>query len=262
MFFILSKIFWALASPLSLVFLLLVCGFAAGFFSKRIGRSIVVLGMVLFTAFGIFPVGRNMLLFLEGRYERPVPLPDRVDGILVLGGSFMTDISEGRGVPALNETAERVTDALALARHYPDAVLVFSGGNGKLRGGERTEADDTALFLEQFGFPQDNVILESESRNTYENILLSRDLVFPQEEETWILVTSAYHMPRAYEVARALGWGNIIPWPADYRTSGKTGWLPDGFDLLGHMHDTDVALHEMIGLLAYQLSGKIYLPSH
>jgi len=258
MFFTASKIIWGILSPLNLVFLVLLCGAVMSIFSKALGRSLMALGLFLFVAFGIFPLGQNMLAFLEKQHERPAAMPERVHGIVVLGGSFMTHISEVRGVTAINETGERIIDGLTLAKRYPDAILVFSGGNGRLLGGDRTEAEDAELFLRETGLTAENVLYEDQSRNTWENIKFTRNLLMPQPDETWILVTSAYHMPRAMRVAKALGW-TMIPYPTDYRTPGYGGWLPRDFDMLGNFYDLHVAMHEYIGLAAYQLSKKISL---
>lgn len=263
MFFPLSKIVWAVLSPLNLVFLVLLGGGAVSLFSRR-GRGLVVLGMLLFAAGGIFPVGHHLMARLESRYQAPDPMPARVDGILILGGSFMTDISAARGMVSVNETAERLFEGLALARRYPDAIVLFSGGNGRLGGGERTEAEDAELFLKTLGFPDDNVLFEDRSRNTFENFVYSRQIVLPRDEDTWIVVTSAWHMPRAMAVAQATGWTNVVPYPVDYRTKGgdeAVGWMPRGFDVLGAFSDLQVALHEYVGLAAYYMSGRISLPS-
>ncbi len=260
MFFSLSKIIWALLSPLNLIFLIFVLGMVVSLFSKVQGRSVLMLGFVMFAGFGLFPVGQYMLILLEKHHERPAALPDRVDGILVLGGTFNSSVSEGRGLPAMNEAAERVVDALALAQKHPNALVVFSGGNGKLVNNGRTEADDIALFLERVGFSEDNVIYEDESRNTYENIKLTKELILPQPGETWVLISSSYHLPRAYAVARKQKWGGIIPYPTDYRTSGDVSWIPSEFDFLENFYNLHVALHEYIGIAAYHFTGKITLP--
>lgn len=230
------------------------------FFSKSRGRAVLILGFVMFAGFGLFPVGQNMLVLLEKHHERPSNMPDRIDGILVLGGAFTSSVSEGRGIPALNEAAERVVDGLALARLYPNSIIVFSGGNGDLLNKDRAEAEDVSLFLKAVEFPEDNVIYEDVSRNTHENIKFTKELILPQREETWVLVSSAYHMPRAYAVARKQGWGTIIAYPTDYRTTGKVSWVPRKFDVLDHFKDLRVALHEYIGIAAYHFTGKITLP--
>ncbi len=265
MFFILSKIFWALAAPLNLVFVLLTAALTCVFFKKARGAKILAGAAGVFLAlFGILPTGHNMLVLLESRYERPAQMPEWINVVLVLGGSFNTAVSDGRGIPALNDGAERLTEALALARRYPNAAVIFSGGNGLVGDGlheGRTEAQDVEMFLSQSGFVDERVLYEDESRNTYENIKFTRNLFGPMPEETWILVTSAYHMPRAVAVMKNLKWqGTILPYPVDYRTDGRYRLWPHSFDILGHMYEAHVALREYIGLAAYHMAGKIALP--
>ncbi len=260
MFFSLSKIFWALCAPLNLIFLILLGGALVTLFSRAIGRSLMVLGMFLFIVAGIVPTGRQLLVTLENQYTQPATMPENVDGILVLGGSSETVISEARGDVALNDSAERFFTALALAKQYDQALLVFSGGNGKLVNRIGNESADLQKILQAQQFPEDNVIYESESRNTYENFVFTKELVLPQPGETWLLVTSAFHMPRSVAVAKSTGW-DVVPYPTDYRTTGSESWWPTGFNMLGNMHDLGVAVREYIGLIAYQFTGKISLPS-
>ena len=246
-------------SPLNLVFILIIAGFVIGLFSKKAGRSLSFFGIALFITFGLFPVGHNALVFLENRYERPAQMPDQVDGIVILGGAFVTNISHSRGITSLNDASERVIDGLALANNHPHAIVMFSGGYGGLGEGKRTEAQDAEQLLANTGFPPENVFFEDESKNTYQNIRNSLELMIPQPQEKWYLVTSAYHMPRAMAVARRSNWGEIIAYPADYRTSGKYSWRPSGFDILTNMKNTHIALHELLGITAYQITGKISL---
>ena len=255
MFFSFSKIFWLLASPLNLVFLLIFGGGVLSLFFNKVGRALMILGMVLFAVIGFMPLGHNLMVVLERQYERPKEMPDRLAGIIVLGGSFVADVGGARNIPALNENAERVLDGLTLADHYKDALLVFSGGNGRLINNNRSETADVELFLKNLGYPMDRVILEGESRNTYENLKESRKLLLPQPDEKWLLVTSAYHMPRSAGVARMLMWPTMQAWPTDYRTNGKFKWTPD-FDFLGNFYDFHVAMHEILGLIAYKYTGK------
>ncbi|MCB9995682.1 MAG: YdcF family protein [Rhodospirillales bacterium] len=259
MFFGLSKIIGAVLSPLNLTFLLFAGALLLTVFSRKAARSFFLLGFLLMILCGVLPLGSNLLVQLENSTHRPEQMPERIDGILILGGSFDTALSETRQAIALNETAERIVDALALARQYPQAVIVYSGGNGRLTGRIGTEAQAMAGLLDTLTIPDDNFIYEDESRNTYENIVFSKDLVLPQEGEHWLLVTSAFHMKRALAVARTAGW-DMIPYPVDYRTRGEMKWLPTGLNLGGNYYDAHVALHEYLGLLAYQLTGKISLP--
>lgn len=255
MFFSLSKIFWIIFAPLNLVFLLILGGGLLAVFYKKPGRSLMILGIFCFTVIGVMPIGKNLLVLLEGQYERPARMPDRLAGIIILGGSFDATVGEARSVYALNENAERVIDGLTLADDYPNALLVFSGGNGNLVDNDRSETQDVELFLKNIGYPMDRVILEGESRNTYENLRKTRNLLIPQPEEKWLLVTSAYHMPRAAGVVKALGWQAMKAWPTDYRTDGIIKWTPS-FDILGNFYDFHIAVRELCGLVAYNFTGK------
>lgn len=261
MFFYISKIVWAVLSPLNLIFLLLAAGIVFFFFHKTTSRIFIGGAFTLFLLFGTLPIGHNMLVLLENKYKRPETMPDWVNAIFVPGGSFETSISESRGIPSLNDSADRITESMQLANMYPNAAIIFSGGNGHLLHGERTEADDTEQFLQNIGFNTDNVLYENESRNTFQNVRITRNLFTPMPEETWIVVTSAYHMPRTMAVMKTLSWpGQIIPYPVDYRTDGKITWIPRRFDILANLYETKLALHEYLGALGYRVNWKITLP--
>jgi len=96
------------------------------------------------------------------------------------------------------------------------------------------------------------MILESHSRNTYENLLFSKAIVEPKPGEVWLLATSAMHMPRAMAIARKLDWP-MTPWPSDYLTGPSGG---DLFNVVRNLACIDYVFHEWAGLLAYRLSGK------
>lgn len=264
MFFYASKIVWGLLAPLNFIFALFGLGLLCRLISKKIARRVIGSALFLFAVCGFFPVGYNILVYLESAYERPLPakMPEKIDGILVLGGYFDTRVSAGRDLPSFNSAADRLMDALALYQDYPQAMLVFSGGNGFMIGGEaRTEAQDIEDVLKALDVPQESVVFEDRSRNTYQNIIYSRDYIKPRPFETWILVTSAYHMKRAMAVAEAHAprW-RLIPYPADYRTDGRYRLWPRSFDVLGRFDELDRALKEVIGLIAYGITGKTSLP--
>ena len=109
---------------------------------------------------------------LEDRFPRPDPPPARVDGIVVLGGAVEQDLTEARGIPALNGAAERMTEPVALMRRYPEARLVFTGGQGALLHGGLTEADVARQLWTGMGVPPERVVFETASRNTHENAVL------------------------------------------------------------------------------------------
>src|SRR5690606_18132335 len=149
------------------------------------------------------------------------PALERVDGIVVLGGGEDSTASAYWQQPQLGEGADRYTAALALARQHPEAKVLFTGGSGRLRsltGAKASEAAVAEAFFRQQGLEPERLLLEDRSRNTAENARLAFALVRPGSEETWILVTSAFHMPRALRSFQAAGWEDVVPWPVDYRS--------------------------------------------
>jgi uncharacterized SAM-binding protein YcdF (DUF218 family) len=172
--------------------------------------------------------------------------------VIILGGAISPELSRARGSVALNEAAERVTAAADLARRYPAAQIVFSGGSGSLFGGD-AEADFVSPLLESFGIARERVTLEGRSRNTAENARLTKELVQPKSGERWLLVTSAYHMPRAIGVFRREGF-SIEAYPVDWRSA--PGDLASPFAALSAgLARTDAAVHEWLGLAGYRLAG-------
>ena len=251
MFFVLSKVFWILAQPshwlgflvlATAISLLLRWNRAARFFSVAAALLLVLAGFLA------VPLARN----LEDRYPRP-PWPAHVDGILVLGSGFDTALFRARGAPATNEGIWRLEAGFAAARRYPGARLVFSGGSGALGGAPFSEAETARMVLAEMGQDPKQLTLEARSRNTYENILFSKEIVKPKPGEVWLLVTAAMHMPRAMAIARKLDWP-MTPWPSDYLTAPSGGG--NLLSVTGNLSYIDYVVHEWIGLFAYRLSGK------
>jgi uncharacterized SAM-binding protein YcdF (DUF218 family) len=255
MAFHLSKLFWLVASPTSILTILLGVGLIAAAAGRRRG-AIRCLGVAaaLLLLVAILPLGAWLLLPLEERFDRPEPMPERVDGIILLGGAVQPSLSAARGVPALNDLAERLTAFLALARRHEDARLVFTGGSGALFGSPMSEAEVARDLLEGLGLPPERVTWEDRSRDTYENAVFSLALAEPRAGETWLLVTSAMHMPRAVGAFRAAGWPALLPYPSDYLTKPRPDLLD--FDLASGLFLLDRAAHEWTGLVAYRLMGR------
>ncbi len=256
--FWLSKLFWGLAQPASLLLLALALGTAALWAPwprlRRCGRRLLTLLAAGMVAISLFPLERLALEPLEARFPRP-PLPERVDGIVVLGGGISFMVNDGEVLPQLNESGgDRLAALQTLARAYPQAKLVFSGGSGLLREQQYREADGARALLAAVGFPVERVIFERDSRNTWENALYSQALAAPQPGETWLLVTSAFHMPRAVGCFRQIGW-EVVAWPVDYLTRERD-WLGFDVDPLYALGTLTVALKEWIGLLAYHLMDR------
>jgi len=255
MFFELSKILWFLVNPGNLLLLFLVLGVALLWTRRRrFGRWLVGFTTAVFLVLAVVPVGRWAFGFLENRFPALVHLPDQVDGIIVAGGVVNPVTSRDRGQLDINGAAERVYEMAVLSQRYPRARLVFSAGSGSLLHQEYKEADAMVPLLRQFGVDPGRVIFENQSRNTYENAEFSRRVAQPKQGETWILITSAFHMARTVGSFRKAGW-DVTPYPVDYHTR-KSGTIPVDFNFAGGLGSLGAAVHEFLGLLFYWLNGK------
>lgn len=256
LFFVLSKTAGMVARAETwLVLLLLLATLAA--LRGRAGRAACWSGLALTAtlALGAFPLGTPLLASLEQQYPASPPL-DRVDGIIVLGGAEDIRPFLRWGSVGLNEAGERMTAGVALARRFPQARLIFTGGSASVIHDNRSEAPSQiarALWLE-LGVPAGQILLEDRSRNTSENAAFTRDLVAPEEGQVWVLVTSAFHMPRSVETFTRAGWTGLVPWPVDFRSGTQTFRLEWRLD--DHLSELNVAMKEYLGLVVYRLAGK------
>ncbi|HTC83067.1 MAG TPA: YdcF family protein [Rhizomicrobium sp.] len=251
MFFVLSKILWTLAAPSHWLGLLVVATALCLLLRwQRAAKvfALVAVALILTAWLAAVPLARVW----ENRYPRP-PWPDHVDGILVLGSGFDSALLRQRHAPGTNEGAYRLVEGLAAARHYPDARLVFTGGSGALEGSQFPESDTARYVFTELGQDPKHMILESRSRNTYENILYSKAIVKPRPGEVWLLVTAAMHMPRAMAITRKLDW-RMMAWPSDFTTGPQSSGSIWG--VTGNLELMDYVVHEWIGLEAYRLTGK------
>lgn len=253
MFFIVSKIVWFLASPLHFSLICIGLGLAAS--RRSFGKPLAIFGAALLALMTFSPLGSLLLRPLEDRFPRQSQVRTPPKGLIVLGGSVDERISRARGQVALDDAAERLTEAAALARLYPDALLVFSGGSGSLIDNSIKEAEIAHQLWSQLGVPEDRMIFEDASRNTYENAVFTQKRIHPRNDEDWLLITSAFHMPRSMGIFRALGM-NPTAYPVDYRTFGNSEDLRPPIDGSQAIRNVEIALREWVGLVAYRLDGK------
>lgn len=256
MSFALSKILWTVATPGNLLALLLAVAaplLFAGERFRRVGRGLVVLAAAVALVLLLTPAADWVARPLEERFARP-DLPERVDGIIVLGGAVDPMMTASRGEPSVTQSAERILAFVELARRHPEARLVSTGGSGLLLHQEAKEDAVTRGVLEQIGFDSGRVLFEAESRNTWENALFSRDLVKPGQGERWVVVTSALHMPRSVGIFRRLGW-EVMPYPVDFRSYDRNAPFT-GFDMERSLVLVSAAMREWIGLAAYRLMDR------
>ncbi len=251
--FVFSKLFGYLSAPGELILLTLLVGVGLWLTGRRIGRALALFACVCVLLLAVFPLGKIGTAVLEDRFPRP-PLPDRVDGIVVLSGLLDPLLTQQRGQLAVGGSVERLLEFMRLGRLYPGARMVFSGGSGSVLDPELREADDARILMHELGFDTSRVVFERVSRNTWENAVMSREAVSPESGEVWVLVTSAAHMPRAVGCFRKAGFP-VLPWPVDYATPGLALIRPR-LSLLGGLANLNTAAHEWLGLVAYSLLGR------
>jgi uncharacterized SAM-binding protein YcdF (DUF218 family) len=254
MFFELSKLFWLLAQPLNALCLVGLLGLAARLVWPRTGQAMMTFALCAILFFGIVPVGPLMMVWLEKQFPQPRTLPDKIDGIILLGGAFESYLTQKTGHIVANDNIERALCFVEMARRYPDAKLVFSGGSGDILNPDAMEAYDARAFFRLTQLNR-NVIYEEESRNTYENALYTKKTVSPQPGERWLLATSAYHMPRSIGVFEQAGW-SVIPYPCDPRSDGSYNVFHRLPSASGNFSALNISMKEMIGLVVYYVTGK------
>lgn len=256
MFFILSKVLGFFALPSNLLITIGLVGIVLLLTrSRRLASWLVVTSLVLLALFGLSPLGNALMLPLEERFPPWDASRGPPDGVIVLGGVIAEDVSAARGATALNESAERVTVAAELARRYPKLRIIFSGGTNALLFDKGAEAGFAVRQLEDLGVARERIVAEEQSRNTVENAVFSRLIANPQPGQRWLLLTSAFHMPRAIAVFRAAGFP-VEAYPVDWRTTGPMDLVRPYPSVSEGLRRTDVAVREWIGLLLYRLTGK------
>lgn len=256
MFFLLSKILGFFALPSNILITLALIGIvlmATRF--ARAGRRLAVAAVILLAIAGLSPLGNAIILPLEERFPAWDAARGAPTGIISLGGALDTVVSPVRGEVALNEAAERMTAIAELARRFPDARVVFTGGSDRIIFAGVSEASLAERLFLSFGIAKERLTLEDKSRDTLENARFTYDILKPKPGERWLLVTSAHHMPRSVGVFRAAGF-SVEAFPVDYRTRGAIDLLRPFATLGDGLRRTDTAAREWVGLLAYRLSGR------
>ncbi|MEO1104140.1 MAG: YdcF family protein [Pseudomonadota bacterium] len=244
-----AEIVFGALQPSNFLAIVFVVGLFALIRWRRVGTVVIALAAFSYVALGTLPVGMLALRHLEARH----PLGNieaAPDAIILLGGYNMPSRSVEARQIALNEHAERLTTAAALAQRYPEAKLVVSDG------GAPSGASVSAVLLRDFGIGNDRLVLEERASSTWENALFSAELVEPSPDGRYILVTSAWHMPRALATMRAGGWPAMIPVPVDHLGDAHptrrswNGSAAVGWRLL------DIAAREYLALAYYYALGR------
>lgn len=257
--YVLSKIAWVVGQPSSIIGVCIVAGLllaSAGRFA-RAGLRLAWCGVVLLMAGGLSPLANVLILPLEERFPVPAITADSrgFAGIIVLGGGETGNVSEARGQLAMNEAGERITEGARLARLLPETKIFFTGGSPRIFGMDAPGAEIVARFWRDMGIAAGRIGYEDQSRTTYENAVYTRDALQPQAAQTFLLVTSAHHMPRSVGVFRKAGF-DVVAYPCDFRTSGGIDRWKGFQSYPAGLRRLDDTLREWIGLAAYRLAGR------
>ncbi|MBZ6079270.1 YdcF family protein [Microvirga puerhi] len=258
MFYYASKIFWFFATPSNLLISFVLLGLLISLSKRwrRFGTGLALVATVATVALGLLPISSALLRPLEERFpmfrddgSRPI------DGIILLGGAVEAADSLSRGSLVANESAERVLDTITLAHRYPQAKILISGGGGTVFGDGAAEAPVIASYFKGIGIDPARIIIEDRSRTTAENATFTREFIAPEQAGRWLLVTSAWHMPRAVGVFRKAGL-DVIPYPVDYRTGASEGFYRPFAFISDGLRRLDVAAKEWAGLIGYYVAGR------
>jgi uncharacterized SAM-binding protein YcdF (DUF218 family) len=251
--FVLSQLMSAITQPV--FWLALWWGVALLVISRwrRAAMGMLWLGLAVLGLLGFEALPHALLRPLENQYPVPTAaVVDRHVGVVVLGGATQHPRSyQAHAQVPLGEAAERMSVPVGLLRQHPKLALVFSGGEGRLWATGVTEAELARAFYREQGVELARVTLEAGSRNTRENARQVVALLGARCQEPWLLVTSAWHMPRAVAEFESLGC-RVTPYPVDFRTGASTDWSE--YALARSLMQWQTALHEWLGLAVYALT--------
>ncbi len=267
MFFIMSKIVGFVLNPLVILLLLLTAIMITSAWKNRAKRKrqrparithhVMVTAFIIWTANLMMPIIPYLAVSsLEERFPLPAASTINPDVIVVLGGwQGAPSTYRGEVIPPISGSGDRLITGLILARQYPSALVTFPGGL-KRRGASYGEDDISSAVINGLGLDPSRFVIEGASRNTAENAAFLKDLLSQRgvgEDGQILLITSAWHMPRAMGSFRAAGL-DPIAFPTDFRTN------TNGIDMsnlfMKGINITNIALHEYIGLLGYWVTGR------
>lgn len=189
----------------------------------------------------IEPVKDALFTPLESKF----PVPERIEGdaLTVLGGgSYNTGILR-------EDSMKRLLTALTLHKKT-GLPIILSGGAKNL-----PDAEIMKSLLLEFGVDKKDILTEVKSRNTQENALYVKNLSHQRNYKRLILITSAYHMPRAVELFKREGL-YVIPYPTDFKRDMKYN-LYSLLPKMSVLNDSVKALREYLALLSLRLPARL-----
>ncbi|MCS7204568.1 MAG: YdcF family protein [Leptospiraceae bacterium] len=257
MFFYLSKIFATFLFPLPLMFFLVLI-----FLVFKRSRFLLFL-WILFGVFSTEAGASFLMKKLEDLYPHiELQKAESVDAVIVLGG-LSNPLRKVSSWPEFTDGVDRIIVAERLWEMKKAQFVIVNGATGYLRQTIQPEAESLKEYL-RFRIPPKHLILESESRNTYENALYTLKICKEKNIKKAYLVTSAFHMYRAYQTfkdVQKIHFPNlqieIIPYPTDYRSLRELSGLESYFPSDTGLMKFTIFYKEMIGIISYKV--KSYL---
>lgn len=255
MFFVLSKVLYFLIQPLNWIVLLLLFAF----FTKQPKRRkrFLGIGIVLLLIFTNHMLFNTIIRWWEMDTITADQIEEPYDIGIVLGGFTSFNLLPSHDRYNFNRSANRLTQALELYHSGKIKKILLTGGSGNMLEPDKREATHTRDYLLRTGIPDSVLLIESASRNTHENALLSKSLLAEHPNARCLLITSAWHMPRASASFRKL---NIAHTPYSVDFMGEAYRFTPGYIFFPNRDDLgrwEILIKEWVGYWAYRLRGYL-----
>ena len=254
--FTLKKIISALLLPLPIAMILLLIGLCFFWFGKRktVANLFLSSGFVVLVVFAFAFLPSLLLNSLEDHYHPVQTLPTGIHEIVVLGGGVRSDTNAPPNTQLSSASLSRLIEGVRLYRLYhkqnQSEKLILSGGRVFGKPAEAGVMQNIAVIL---GVNPHDIILEKGSRDTYEEATYLKQQL---GKHRFLLVTSAYHMPRAMALFKK---ADLHPIAAPTQYFGDTGalsfknYMPNSNNLI----ISDIALHEYLGKFWARLRHQV-----
>jgi uncharacterized SAM-binding protein YcdF (DUF218 family) len=225
--------------------------------TRPVGGLLAVLSLVWLGLLGWEPAAKLAFRTIENRYDLPTDIPKDVAGLIVMGGGAESDSVIHETPHAFSDySIERLSHSRTLALAHPHWTVVFTGhyGKGTVHPAPRTEAQAALDYWKSKGLPPNPIEMEERSHNTRENAVNTAQLLGDRKKKTWVLVTSAWHMPRAVTAYRMAGV-NVLPYPVDFRVRQPIDWKNHSIAKGREMWHTVITEHAARLALWWQMRG-------
>ena len=255
MSFYLSKIIWLLINPFNIfIFFTLITILIYLLKYRKLSIIIFLTNSFFILMISFLPIGNYLIHQIEKEYHSSTNIPKKIDGIVILGGATNPIMFKEYMQISVNGSAERLIESVHIINKFKNSKVIFSGGSGVVSRPDLGHSQVAKSFFKKMGFKENRIIYEDNSRNTYENIIFSKEIANPKKNENWLLITSASHMKRALLIGSKHNW-NLIPYPVDFKTRKKFKLTPN-LSLLSNLNSFQEGSHEWLGLTSYYLMNR------